>query len=196
MHNLVENILCNIILTLIFYIWYNYNTKNIYSEVKSMGFRFRKSFKLGKNTRFNVNKKSVGFSFGTKGFRKSINTSGRKTTTFSIPGTGLSYVSTKSSKNNKRNHSASHSMSNRTSILSFLTAPVLIMMIVFALFIGCSDDSSKKEKKPRFIKHKHNNYKHIANYNHSNRNNNHSPNYYTTILSYTSDKRITPGNHI
>lgn len=113
-----------------------------------MGFRFRKSFKLGKNTRFNVNKKSVGFSFGTKGFRKSFNTSGRRTTTFSIPGTGLSYVSTKSSKNKKRNHSASHSMSNRTTILSFLTAPVLIIMIVFTLFIGCSDDSSKKEKNP------------------------------------------------
>ena len=113
-----------------------------------MGFRFRKSFRLGKHSRFNVNKKSVGFSFGTKGFRKSINTSGRKTTTFSLPGTGLSYVSTKSSKNNTSKHTSTHSKCNSTSILSLLTAPVLIVIIVFALFIGCSDGSSKKEKSP------------------------------------------------
>ena len=32
-----------------------------------MGFRFRKSFKIAKGVRFNVGKKSTGFSFGGKG---------------------------------------------------------------------------------------------------------------------------------
>ena len=41
--------------------------------------------------------KSASVSFGTKGVRKTISTSGRETTTFSIPGTGVSYVDSKKS---------------------------------------------------------------------------------------------------
>lgn len=56
-----------------------------------MGLNFRKSINLGKGFKLNVGKKSVGISGGVKGARVSINSSGRKTATFSIPGTGLSY---------------------------------------------------------------------------------------------------------
>ena len=54
-----------------------------------MGLRFRKSINLGGGLRLNFNKKSAGLSFGTKGARFSVNSDGRKTTSFGIPGTGL-----------------------------------------------------------------------------------------------------------
>lgn len=59
-----------------------------------MGFRFRKSINLGGGVKLNVSKKSVGVSAGVKGARVSVNSKGRKTTSLSIPGTGVSYVST------------------------------------------------------------------------------------------------------
>ena len=62
-----------------------------------MGLRFRKSFKIAPGIRLNVSNKSTGLSFGGKGLRYSINSTGRRTTSVGIPGTGLSYVSTNSS---------------------------------------------------------------------------------------------------
>lgn len=59
-----------------------------------MGFRFRKSFKIAPGVRVNVGKKSIGISAGVKGARVSVNSSGRKTTTVGLPGTGLSYSKT------------------------------------------------------------------------------------------------------
>lgn len=63
-----------------------------------MGLRFRKSIKLGKHTRLNLNKKSFGVSFGGKGARFTLNSKGRRTSTFGIPGTGLSYTTTSGGK--------------------------------------------------------------------------------------------------
>lgn len=75
-----------------------------------MGLRFRKSISLGKGVKLNINKNSIGLSAGTKGARVSINSKGRKTTTIDIPGTGISYVSTKNTKK--------HNCSSNTSFLS------------------------------------------------------------------------------
>ena len=60
-----------------------------------MGLRFRKTISLLPGVRLNVSKSGVGVSAGVPGIRGSINTSGRATGTLSIPGTGLSYVKTK-----------------------------------------------------------------------------------------------------
>jgi tetratricopeptide (TPR) repeat protein len=54
--------------------------------------RFRRSVSLGKGVRLNVNKRSTGMSFGTRGMRYSVNTSGRGIRSAGIPGTGLYYV--------------------------------------------------------------------------------------------------------
>lgn len=59
-----------------------------------MALRFRKSIKILPGVRININKKSSSISFGGKGFRHTISSTGRKTTTVGIPGTGLSYSST------------------------------------------------------------------------------------------------------
>ncbi len=66
-----------------------------------MGLGFRKSIKIAPGVKVNINKKSVGVTMGGKGFHHTVNTSGRKTTSVGIPGTGLSYSSTSQSKKSK-----------------------------------------------------------------------------------------------
>ena len=58
-----------------------------------MGFRYRKSINLGGGFRINLSKSGVGYSWGTKGYRITKTASGKTRRTYSIPGTGLSYVS-------------------------------------------------------------------------------------------------------
>lgn len=55
-----------------------------------MGFYYRKSVGLGP-FRVNLSKSGVGYSVGTRGFRTGVSPSGRRYTTFNLPGTGLSY---------------------------------------------------------------------------------------------------------
>ena len=58
-----------------------------------MGFRFRKSAKMGP-VRVNFSKSGVGYSVGGKGFRVTKRADGKVQTTASIPGTGISYTET------------------------------------------------------------------------------------------------------
>lgn len=64
------------------------------------GFRFRKSVKFGP-FRVNFSKSGVGYSFGMKGARITRTANGRNRATLSIPGTGISYVTESSAKQNK-----------------------------------------------------------------------------------------------
>ncbi|WP_147532983.1 DUF4236 domain-containing protein [Bacillus marasmi] len=66
-----------------------------------MGLRFRKSFKIAPGIRMNVGKKGVGVSFGGKGLRYSIHSSGKRTATAGIPGSGLYYTSSTNSRSYK-----------------------------------------------------------------------------------------------
>jgi Protein of unknown function (DUF4236) len=54
--------------------------------------RARRSIKVAPGFKVNLNKRSVGITVGTRGAHYSVNTSGRRTTTVGIPGTGLSIV--------------------------------------------------------------------------------------------------------
>lgn len=56
-----------------------------------MGFRFRKSIRLGGGLRLNVSKRGIGLSAGVKGARIGIGPRGVRST-LSLPGTGLSYT--------------------------------------------------------------------------------------------------------
>jgi hypothetical protein len=69
-----------------------------------MALRIRKSFSLGKGVHMNVGKSGVGLSFGGKGLRYSVHSSGRRTSTVGIPGSGLSY--SKTSTTGKRRYSS------------------------------------------------------------------------------------------
>lgn len=70
----------------------------LYPQVKKMGFNFRKRIRLGKLFSLNIGKSGASISFGAKGFRQSFSTRGSSRTTFSLPGTGLSYSKTISAK--------------------------------------------------------------------------------------------------
>ena len=59
-------------------------------------FRFRRSIKLGPGVRLNVGKTGIGVSAGVRGARRTFHSSGRQTSSVGIPGTGLSYVQTRS----------------------------------------------------------------------------------------------------
>lgn len=67
-----------------------------------MGFRFRKSVNLGGGFKINLSKSGVGYSWGTKGLRYTRTARGRKRTTTSLPGTGLSFVQETGGKNRKK----------------------------------------------------------------------------------------------
>lgn len=63
-----------------------------------MGFRFRKSVKIIPGVRLNFGMKSTSVSLGGKGYRYTVSSTGRKTRTVSVPGTGVSYSETVGNK--------------------------------------------------------------------------------------------------
>ena len=66
-----------------------------------MGFRYRKSVKIGP-FRINASKSGIGYSVGVKGLRYTKTATGRERVTASIPGTGMSYVTESKAKKKKR----------------------------------------------------------------------------------------------
>lgn len=64
-----------------------------------MGWRVRKSVNLGLGFRINLSKSGIGYSWGGKGFRITKKADGGTRTTYSIPGTGISYVEETGAKN-------------------------------------------------------------------------------------------------
>jgi tetratricopeptide (TPR) repeat protein len=59
-----------------------------------MGIRFRKSVRIAPGVRLSISKSGFGVSAGIPGARYSVHSSGRRTTTVGLPGTGISHVST------------------------------------------------------------------------------------------------------
>ena len=80
-----------------------------------MGLNFRKSINLG-GLRLNLSNSGIGYSVGKKGVRVSRSATGRTTSTFSIPGTGLSYRqdlgSKKSNKTTSKTTTKTKNVSN------------------------------------------------------------------------------------
>lgn len=67
-----------------------------------MGFRFRKSFNLGKGLKINLSKHGIGYSVGIKGVRVTKTAKGTTRKTLTLPGTGLSYVTESKSDKDKK----------------------------------------------------------------------------------------------
>lgn len=97
-----------------------------------MGLNFRKSVNLGKGVRLNIGKKGVGVSAGVKGARVSMNSSGRKTATFSIPGTGLSYTMNLGKKKSSERKSSGNEPNSRIHLVLVLIILVLLAVIAAA----------------------------------------------------------------
>ncbi len=88
-----------------------------------MGLRFRKSITLCKGVRLNIGKTGVSLSTGVPGFRKTIHSSGRVTTSVGIPGTGIYYVDTKNPK--KDNTPAKPKRQNQTPAYTWQPKPAV-----------------------------------------------------------------------
>ena len=65
-----------------------------------MGWRYRKSINLGGGFRINLSKSGIGYSWGFPGYRHTYSANGTQRKTYSIPGTGISYVEGSGKSNN------------------------------------------------------------------------------------------------
>ena len=57
-----------------------------------MGWRFHKSINVGFGFKINISKNGIGYSWGVPGYRKTWKANGGTRTTYTIPGTGISYI--------------------------------------------------------------------------------------------------------
>lgn len=73
-----------------------------------MGIRFRKSKKIAPGLKVNIGKKGASVTLGSKGVHHTISTTGRKTTSIGVPGTGISYVKTSSGNAHQNNDANTH----------------------------------------------------------------------------------------
>ncbi len=112
-----------------------------------MGFRFRKSIKIGKHFRVNLSKSGIGYSIGGKGYRHTVSSNGKSKDTFSIPGTGISYTTSSGktrphSTNSTSQHistSARHEMTeserkNTNKLLCILLISIALILFGFPIF--------------------------------------------------------------
>jgi tetratricopeptide (TPR) repeat protein len=67
-----------------------------------MGLRMRRSIRLGPGVRLNLGKSGLGISAGVRGMRYSVHSSGRRTASLGIPGTGVSYVASLGSGHSRK----------------------------------------------------------------------------------------------
>lgn len=65
-----------------------------------MGWKYRKSINLGGGFRINLSKSGIGYSWGFPGYRHTYSANGTQRKTYSIPGTGISYVESSRKRNN------------------------------------------------------------------------------------------------
>ena len=105
-----------------------------------MGFRFRKSKKIGP-VNLNLSKSGVGASVGVKGYRVTKTANGRVRRTASIPGTGISYVT---ESGGKRAAKARRQKKPRGRIGCL---PVLAFFLLIAVF-GSLGANTRKNAEP------------------------------------------------
>lgn len=108
-----------------------------------MGLRFRKSVKIAPGVRLNIGKKSVGISAGVKGYRKSINSSGRVTTSIGTPVAGVSYVKTENLKSKKKKAASNRASSTAAVANSSVVTPASVSSKVHKAAV------QPKEKPPK-----------------------------------------------
>lgn len=112
-----------------------------------MGLRFRKSIKIAPGVKLNFNKSGSGVTLGSGVSHYTINSKGAHTKTVSIPGTGISYVSTSEKKSSKKTSSSSlvsTSNARRKKNKGGCLTPFLIGFGLLAVFSFFSPDSENE----------------------------------------------------
>jgi len=107
-----------------------------------MGLRFHKSFKILPGVKLNINKKSVGVTLGTKGAHYTINSSGKRTASVSLPGTGLSYSTSTSGKSKDKEKTDPKAKANKLIRIGIAIA----VLVCVGLAVKSSLDEKKAEK--------------------------------------------------
>ena len=87
-----------------------------------MGFKFRRSVKIMPGVKLNFSKRGVSTTFGVKGARYTMGSGGRRTASVGIPGTGISYVTT------RNKHTARKVSQNAVGYYSKTTTLILCLM--------------------------------------------------------------------
>lgn len=80
-----------------------------------MGLRFRRSIKISKGVKVNLGKTGVSTTFGTRGLHYTMHSSGRRTSSAGIPGTGLSFVSQSGGSHKRKSASSTRSKAQHKS---------------------------------------------------------------------------------
>ncbi len=70
--------------------WRRVKIRSLEFHLPPMGFQYRKSLNFGP-FRVNLSRSGLGYSVGGKGFRMGRSPRGRSYSTFTLPGTGVSY---------------------------------------------------------------------------------------------------------
>lgn len=96
-----------------------------------MGLRFRKSISIGKFFRINFSKSGIGYSFGIPGARISRSAKGDTRTTYSIPGTGISYSPDKPKNKTKKEKSAIEKESDTVRMVKQILFFLLMVAIAY-----------------------------------------------------------------
>jgi hypothetical protein len=104
--------------------------------------RFRRSLKIAPGVRLNFNKRSVGISAGVRGARYSVNSSGTRTRSVGIPGTGLSYIS-RSRARRRGEEVGEMVMPSPTRLLASLVGWLTVSIFVIGLLNGGADIASR-----------------------------------------------------
>jgi hypothetical protein len=98
--------------------------------------RFRRSVKIAPGIRLNFNKRSVGISAGARGARYSVNSSGRRTKSVGIPGTGVSYRSQTGGKRRSKVVAGVTRAASPTRLVARAVGWLTILIFVLALLNG------------------------------------------------------------
>lgn len=110
-----------------------------------MGFRFRKSVKLG-GLRINFSKSGIGYSYGGKGARVTKMANGRTRTTLSVPGTGISYVTETGRRKNKKRASSTGNTTKHGGGRGVFVLLVIILVIICLVAICNKKEDTAQSK--------------------------------------------------
>ena len=96
-----------------------------------MGLRFQKRIKIAPGVTVNLNKKSTGISIGPKGAHYTVNSSGKRTASVGIPGTGIYYTeSVNGKKGNATRNTVAQPMQEKISWYK-KTGWIITLLILF-----------------------------------------------------------------
>lgn len=103
-----------------------------------MGLRFHKSFKIAPGLKLNLNKKSISLTGGVRGAHYTVSSSGKRTASVGIPGTGLSYVKNFGTKKSRKKSGEKKESSGKNSRIlpGILITVVIIMLFIIILLLG------------------------------------------------------------